>query len=352
MIHFDTNVYVRNMEAIVEREFDYRSVGAEGDWNEWQRRFRARLWEATGLAHIDRVNADVPLSPETVERLSFPGYVREKSYVQTEAGIRIPFYLLLPSNGQEPYPLVLAVHGHGRRGKEVYVGHFEDEQERQESLEGERDIALQAVAEGYAAIAMDVRGFWEMARADEVEAKKNNSCAELQKHAMMYGRTLIGERVHDMRRLIAYAGTRPEIDTSRIVITGNSGGGQVSLFTAALDERISVCVPGSFFSTFRGSLLEQSVWHCMCNFVPGMLRLGEMYDVAGLIAPRPLLCVNGERDAIFPIDSAREAIGHVQRIYAAMGAPDRCRLYVGHGGHRYYKEPVWPFVKTSLRLLD
>lgn len=350
MIHFDTNVYVRNMETLVKREFDSRDIGSADGWEDWQRRFRSRLWDVSGLRDIDRANAELPLHPETVEVRQFPGYVREKGYVQSEPGIRIPFYLLLPKDRNGPYPLVLAVHGHGRRGKEVYVGNFENDEEREDSLAGERDIALQAVAEGYAAIAMDVRGFWEMARPEEVEVKKNNSCAELQKHAMMYGRTLIGERVHDMRRLIEYAKTRPEIDTSRIVITGNSGGGQVSLFTAALDERISVCVPGSFFSTFQGSLLEQSIWHCMCNFIPGMLRLGEMYDVAGLIAPRPLLCVNGERDSIFPIDSAKEAIGHVQRIYAAMGAPaERCQLFVGDGGHRYYKEPVWPFIAHYIR---
>src|SRR5690606_24148097 len=152
-------------------------------------------------------------------------------------------------------PLVLTPHGHGRRGKEVYVGNFETEEERQEALNGERDVALQAVSEGYAVIAMDVRGFWEMSREEEFSQEKTCSCDELQKRAFMFGRTLIGERVHDMGRLIDYAATRPEIDTSRIAITGNSGGGTVSLFTAALDERIKVCAPGSYFNTFRGSLM-------------------------------------------------------------------------------------------------
>jgi len=168
---------------------------------------------------------------------------------------------------------VLTPHGHGRRGKEVYVGNFEDEDEQQRALEGDRDIAVQAVTAGYATIAPDVRGFWEMARAEELVDKKNNSCAELQKRALMFGRTLIGERVHDMGRLIDYAATRPELDTSRVVITGNSGGGTVSLFATACDERISVAVPGSYFCTFVASIV--SVYHCPCNIVPGIMGLAR-----------------------------------------------------------------------------
>ena len=74
---------------------------------------------------------------------------------------------------------------------------------------------------------------------------------------------------------------------SRIAITGNSGGGTVSLFAAACDTRISVSVPGCYFCTFAGSI--GSIAHCDCNYVPGILRLGEMHDVAGLIAARDFL---------------------------------------------------------------
>jgi len=73
-----------------------------------------------------------------------------------------------------------------------------------------------------------------------------------------------------------------------------------------------------------------------------------MYDIAGLIAPRPLLAVNGRDDPIFPIAATREAFGHVQAIYSAFGVPERCELYVGDGGHRYYKERVWSFVREQL----
>ncbi len=85
--------------------------------------------------------------------------------------------------------------------------------------------------------------------------------------------------------------------------------------------------------------------YCACNYVPGIMKLGEMYDVAGLIAPRPLLLVCGEKDDIFPVDAVRTAFHETKKIYELAGVGDRCRLYVGDAGHRYYKKPVWPFVK-------
>lgn len=347
-ILFATDRYMDNLNKVVPRQFDYTGPLANGDWDTWRESFRNRLADISGLTPIREHNRGLPLSPRTVEVVSFPGYRREKIYIAAEPGTEIPFYLLIPEGGTKPFPLVLAPHGHGRRGKEIYVGNFTSDQERADALAGDRDIALQAVAEGYAVIAMDVRGFWEMSRDEEFSRGKTSSCDELQKRAFMYGRTLVGERVYDMGRLIDFASTRPEIDTSRIAITGNSGGGTVSLFTAALDERIKVCAPGSYFCTFRGSIMN--VPHCLCNFIPGVMHLGEMYDIAGLIAPRPVLFINGIQDNIYPIEYTREAFAHVRTIYEAVDpkGTNRCELYEGDGGHRYYKERVWPFMREHL----
>lgn len=348
-ILFATQNYMNNLNKNVPREFDYTKVSESVGWNNWQQFFRQRLAEISGFESIRELNQELPLSPRLVEVKEFPGYRREKLYITTEPGIEIAFYLLLPNSaGTGPFPLVLAPHGHslptGPRGKELYVGNFPTEEEYQVSKAKDQDVALQAVAEGYAVIAMDVRGFGEMMRQEDLDAGKSCSCDELQKRAFMYGRSLIGERVHDMGKLIDYASTRPEIDTSRIAITGNSGGGTVSFFTAALDERISVCVPSSYFNTFAGSLM--SVPHCHCNFIPGLMKLGEMYDIVGLIAPRPVLFVHGVLDHGYPIEHTREAYRHAKKIYEAMapGQPALCELYEGRSGHRYYKERVWPFI--------
>lgn len=311
----------------------------------WQRSFRPALREAIGLGAIAQ-HGLVPLDPRQESEETLDDHVRELWTIESEPGFRLPFYLLRPLEAVEPLPLVLTPHGHGKGAKATYVGIAESEEEQKAIEQGERDIARQAVRAGHVAIAPDMRGFGALRRQIEKDEDATCSCAELQKYAMLFGRTLIGERVWDIGRLIDYAATRPEIDDSRIVITGNSGGGMISVFAAACDERISISAPGSYFCTFEHSI--GSMRHCPCNFVPGMLTMGEMHDVAGLIAPRPFLAVNGVEDPIFPIDATRAAHERLREIYALLGAEDRCRLYEGDGGHRYYKQPVWPFVEQFI----
>ena len=211
--------------------------------------------------------------------------------------------------------------------------------------EGERDIAVQAVEQGYLVIAPTTRAFGETRAAADKAKNATSSCRLQLMHDLLVGRTPISDRVWDMSRLIDWAIAHQGVDAARIAITGNSGGGTVSLFAAACDTRISVSVPGSYFNTFAASL--GSIPHCDCNYVPGILRLGEMQDVAGLIAPRHFLAVTGRDDPIFPIAHTEAAFAQLAKVYQALAVRERCELYVGDGGHRYYKERVWSFVAEA-----
>ncbi len=336
--------YARYLEPTTPRRFAFRAVDAVG-LRHWQQAFRAALAEAVGLPRIAQRCPDAPVARKRGET-ELADHVREDWELIPEPGFRVPFFLLRPTGVTGKRPLVLTPHGHGPRSRFTYAGVLEDDAQRESVLSGERDIALQAVREGYVVIAPEARAFDEGRAQADIDADRHSSCEMWQMRALMFGRTLIGERVWDLMRLIDYAATRPEIDTSRVAVTGNSGGGTTSLFAAALDERISAAVPGSYFCTFLGSI--GSIRHCTCNYVPGIMELAEMADVAGLIAPRPLLIVNGEQDPIFPADATRAAFDATRQIYAAAGAPDACQLYFGDGGHRYYKAPVWPFVAKAL----
>ena len=79
-----------------------------------------------------------------------------------------------------------------------------------------------------------------------------------------------------------------------------------------------------------------------------MLRLGELWDVAGLIAPRLFLAIAGEEDTISPLHGVEEAFANLEPIHETAGAPDRCEWHVGPGGHRYYADAAWPFVDEHL----
>ncbi|WP_459191485.1 alpha/beta hydrolase family protein [Halosimplex sp. J119] len=310
----------------------------------WQTAFRDELRAVLG--HDVIAEADVPsLAPERTGVESLDGYERQRWTLQTETGLRLPFYLLVPDDAEPPYPTVLVAHGHGDAGKELVVGHAETDDQRRQIAEEKRDIAVQAVERGYAALAPDMRGMGELSNpADEEQGYR--SCHTLQLHAQLFGRSLVGDRVWDVTRLIDFVEKRPELNDGRVALTGHSTGGTVALFAAALDERIDVVAPSSSFCSFEDAIA--SVDHCECTYVPGILRLGELWDVAGLIAPRPFVAVAGTEDDRFPIEGVFEAFDRLSGIYEAAGALDRCELVVGPDGHRYYADGVWPFVAQHL----
>jgi dienelactone hydrolase len=311
------------------------------EFKKWQKEFRPELKRLVGLDLIETQLKGYKPAAEMVSSEDIGFAFRERWYLWTEPTVRLPFILLRPKNVAAPAALVIAPHGHSKN-TELYAGIYHSEKERESGEEGERNVAIQAVKEGYFAIAPTTRGFGETRTSGDIEKDATSSCRVLLLHDIMVGRTPIGDRVWDMSRLIDWALENLPVNPARIVMTGNSGGGTVTLFAAACDTRISVAVPSSYFCTFTGSI--GSLRHCECNYVPDILQYGEMADVAGLIAPRPFCAVNGQLDQIFPIDETRKAFDHLKQIYTAAGVSGNCELYVGAEGHRYYKDGVWPFV--------
>jgi len=310
----------------------------------WQEAFRADLRAGLGLPVIEA--AGVPsLAPERHETVSEDGYERQRWSIRTETGFRLPFRALVPDDVEPPYPVVVALHGHGDGGTAVTAGVPETDEQRREVREEKRDMAVQAVERGYAALAPTMRGLGDLANEADEELGYR-TCHTLQLHAQLFGRSLAGDRVWDVTRLLDFVADRDDFDADRVTVTGHSGGGAAALFVAAVDERVDVAAVSSYFCTFADSIAALD--HCECNYVSGVLALGEMADVAGLVAPRPFVAVNGAEDHIFPVDGTRRAFDRLQRVYAAADASEECALHVGDGGHRYYPDGVWPFVTEHL----
>ena len=339
---FDLDEHFGSLMRACEGEFRFRG-GTETEIRQWQTAFRDRLRTHLGLANLEQDLAGFVPTAELFGSQDLGTYTRESWRILTEPTVPLPFYLLRPKSAAGTLPLVLTPHGHGH--PHIYVGLFDSPEEEAQIREGERDIAVQAVDQGYVVIAPTTRAFGETRAAADKTKNATSSCRLQLMHDLLVGRTPIGDRVWDMSRLIDWAIAHQGVDATRIAITGNSGGGTVSLFAAACDTRISVSVPGSYFNTFAGSL--GTIPHCDCNYVPGILRLGEMHDVAGLIAPRHFLAVTGREDTIFPIAHTEAAFAQLAKVYQALAVPERCELYVGDGGHRYYKERVWSFVAEA-----
>jgi dienelactone hydrolase len=211
---------------------------------------------------------------------------------------------------------------------------------------GDRDFALQAVANGFVALAVEQRCFGERCETLQ-EHRWSHTCIDAAMHSLMLGRTMAGERVTDVVRAIDLLAAQPEVDAGRIMCMGNSGGGTVTFYAACVDARIRLAVPSCSFCTYADSIMR--IQHCPDNYLPGILCVAEMGELAGLIAPRGLLVVAGAEDPIFPLAGVRKAFSSARSIFKAAGCAEGVRLVTGEGGHRFYAAQAWPVIQDMMQ---
>jgi len=305
------------------------------DFPRWQEKLRARVADLLGMKWFE--GERVALNPRPLWKREHRLGTIEKIVLSSEEAVDFPAYVCIPGNAQPPYTWVICVQGHST-GMHHSISVDREDETVAIAPNGDRDFAIGCMERGLAAICVEQRSFGE--RRELVRTEPSSSgCHQAAWNAVMLGRTLPGERIFDVDRAIDYLETRDDFDPARLGVLGNSGGGMTALFSAALLPRIRFAIPSCYFCTFNDSILAMN--HCACNYVPGLSLVAEMGDIAGLIAPRPLIIVNGDEDTIFPIEAAREEFRHVQKIYAAAGAPENCHHVVCQGGHRFYAEPAW-----------
>jgi pimeloyl-ACP methyl ester carboxylesterase len=262
----------------------------------WQKDLRGRLFKL--LAMSDQVGAKVPFEARELSSEERDGYTFREIELASTPGRRIKAVVTVPLTGAPPYPAVVSIHGHG--GSRFVV------HDRTSVYKG---FAAELAGRGYVTIAVDVG-----------------------QHVVYEpGRTLAGERLHDLMRAVDYLREMKEVDRARIGCAGLSLGGEMAMWLAAMDERIAACVSSGFLTTMD----QMEYDHCMCWKFDGLRELADFADVFGMIAPRPLQCQNGLREApfMFVVPLARQAMDEIRPIYADLGRPGNVALAIHRGEH-------------------
>ena len=310
----------------------------------WREKVRGKFIELTGLDKIAR-NA-CPLNVQIEKEEKKEGYTQIRFVFESERGAFVPCYLLIPDTGKEKYPVAITLQGHSS-GFHNSIAEPKTEAEKEYAL-GRGAFAVQAVKNGFIALAIEQRGMGER-RPSEPHHRGANMC-EYEAHiALLLGRTILGERVWDVSKAIDALSAFPVCDLEKILITGNSGGGTASYYAAAYDERIKLCVPSCSFCSYERSIMHY--FHCSCNFIPRAYEWFEMQDLACLISPRPLIVVAGQEDKIFPMDGVEDGFQTVQKIYAATNATENCELVKTPKAHWWCEDIVWAAVQKRTQAL-
>ncbi|MBU4200960.1 MAG: hypothetical protein KJ919_13695 [Verrucomicrobia bacterium] len=153
-------------------------------------------------------------------------------------------YVCLPRDVRPPYRFMVCLQGHST-GMHNSIAVQREDETKPLKVEGDRDFGLGCMSHGIAALCIGQRSFGER-REQKQRQISPHGCHDATMQALMLGRTLIGERVYDVDRGIDYLSQRGDADLSSIGVMGNSGGGTISVFSAALLPRIAFAMPSCY----------------------------------------------------------------------------------------------------------
>jgi dienelactone hydrolase len=286
------------------------------------------------LKLIDRPRA--PLAPEVKELGATDGMAQTHFTFASDAEQRVPGILVKQAKSVGRRPVVVALHGTGG------------------NKESQMALLKELAGLGFIGAAIDGRYHGARTRAGKGSAEYNEAILRAyragREHPFLY------DTVWDVMRLIDYLETRADVDTKRIGLIGFSKGGMETYLAAAVDPRVAVAVPCIGVQSFRWAL-ENDSWKSRVEtfqaalngaskdagvaeinagfvrkfydrVVPGVYQEFDGPEMLPLIAPRPLLVINGDSDARTPMPGVMECAARARTAYAAARAEDKFQLLV------------------------
>jgi hypothetical protein len=310
------------------RRAAFAAVRTEADLLALRARIRTRLLDLLGGLPAERT----PLNARVVGTIPMRGYRIEKLIFESLPGVHVTALVYVPDGAAGRRPAVLVACGHAPDGK---------------SFKNYQELAGQLARRGYVVLCWDPVGqgersqFWDAARG---RSRYNLVCGEhavLGNLACLAGTSLNRYEIWDGMRALDYLLTRPDVDGTRIAVTGTSGGGQQAAYLGALDERIGVVAP-SCFVTATPMRMANRIFEDPDSDPeqdpPGLVSEGiDHTGLLLLVYPRPLIVAAAVRDFV-PIEGARSTLRELASLYGMFGKGDRIAFAQGYHAHMFSPE--------------
>ena len=181
------------------------------DINSWEKRaeiIKRGIIKGMQLDKMPRTNGN--FNPIIRNKKIMDGYIVENIAIESFPGFYITGNIYRPTEKKEKYAAILCPHGHMKDKR------FTDYVQLRSAVFARM---------GAVVFAYDMVGYGECLQVDH----KNPIALLLQ--------------TYNSRRVLEYLLSRPDVDSTRIGMTGASGGGTQTFILTAIDDRISVSAP-------------------------------------------------------------------------------------------------------------
>lgn len=314
----------------------YAELTGQEQLTEYQIRLQQSFLESIGqLPPLDS-----PLQAKITGQVDRPGYRVEKILFQSQPNFYVTAALFLPDPERfpPPWPAVVVVCGHSAEGK-LQDGY-------------QRGTALAAI-NGMAAMIVDPIGQGERLQILDREGQRLSPTTE---HTLVgTGAILVGWNtarwmIHDGMRAVDYLQSRSDIQSDRIGVMGNSGGGTQTCYLMALDDRVVAAAPSCYLTTFRHLLNSIGPQDAEQNIF-GQLAWGmDHADFLLMRAPRPTL-IACATDDYFDIEGTWATYRNAKRVFHRLGLGRNVELVevdAPHGWHPFQRSASVQFMRQHL----
>ncbi len=295
------------LKAIDKREAKIAELKTAKDWQNRQKEVHQIMAEGIGP-----FPEKTPLNARVLGISEKEDYSVERIVFESRPDYLVPAVLFVPKNRKGKVPGILLPMGHNQ--KAIRAKHYQRS-------------AINLVKKGFVVLSWDPIGQGERSQFFSKELNKSvigGGCSEHMYASLpiiLTGRSLANYFVWDGIRALDYLISREEVDSTRIGITGLSGGATATTFGAAFDSRIKVAAPSCYISGMR-RIFEGTGPQGPEQNLTGTLANGVEYpDFIEVRAPKPFLVLTTTRD-FFSIQGARETEAEVEKVYKTFGAED------------------------------
>lgn len=269
-------------------------------------------------------------------------YRIEKIIYQSLPNFYVTANLYVPQSGKAPYPAVLQPTGHSPAAKA-------------RAFYQALDLGL--VKNGFVVLTYDPVGQGERCVYYDQALGGSKVGGPTAEHDMagiqslLAGESIARYMVWDGMRSIDVLQSLSYVDPKRIGISGCSGGGTLTAYLAALDDRLQVAAPSCYISDWADQLLGTGPQDAEQQF-PDEFRNGLNHaDLVEAFAPKPYLICSTSED-FFPIAGSRKTFEESRRIYSLLGAGDKISTAYDSGPHgmtQRQREAIYAWMNRWLK---